>query len=823
MPLTPGTRLGPYEIVSALGAGGMGEVYKARDTRLDRTVAIKVLPEHVASDPDLKQRFEREAKTISSLNHPHICTLHDVGSQDGIDFLVMEHLEGETLARRLGGGALPLDQALQAAIQIADALDKAHRQGITHRDLKPGNIMLTKTGAKLLDFGLAKLRPGGAVDSVGLSEAPTLSSPLTGAGTILGTFQYMAPEQLEGQEADARTDIFAFGAVVYEMVTGRKAFEGKSQASLIAAIMHMEPQPMVALEAMTPRALDHIVKRSLAKDPDDRWQTAGDLMREIRWVAEGGAESQDPADGGTAQSGSWPRLAWVGLALVTLIAVALGALAVRAGPQPPTMSVVDIATAASPSPLDFAISPDGTKIVFVAYDGGISKLLLRRLNSLGAEAEPLAGTENPRNPFWSADSRHIGFQVDENKLMRVDIDTGTVQTVAPSNFGHGTWNNDGTILYSLNGMLFRVSDTGTEPPTQLALDTPGPATAPHFLPDGDSFLFYVSGSEGGVYRGQLGASETSHVLDADAVAVFVGSNTLLFVREGTLFAQEFDPTEMTLGGTATPVANGVLTYDFRGVSGSTTGAVVYRSAASVLLSEFLWVSRSGTQGERFVVMTGFDAAALELSPDEREVVFEQTSTVNGTTSIWKLELDRGGITTPLTASPGVDAQPSWSPDGSQVAFFRVTFDPPNLFVTDSAPGSNIVSVLEGPEEDLLNDWSPDGRYLLFSRQGDRGDLWAFDMNGDEGAFAVVASDAHEYFAQFSPDGHWIAYESDELGERNIYVQPFPGPGSSTQVSRDGGAQVRWALDGDELFYISLDGEFMSVPVVLPPEGEPRCG
>ena len=305
MALAPGVRLGPYEIVSALGAGGMGEVYKARDTRLDRTVAIKVLPEHVASDPALKQRFEREAKTISSLNHPHICTLHDVGNQDGVDFLVMEHLEGETLAQRLTKGALPLDQALRTAIHIADALDKAHRQGIVHRDLKPGNIMLTKTGAKLLDFGFAKLRPTGAPGAVGLSAAPTISSPLTGAGTILGTFQYMAPEQLEGQEADSRTDIFAFGAVVYEMVTGKKAFEGKSQASLIAKILEHDPAPMSSLEPVTPTALDHVVKTCLTKDPDGRWQAAGDLGRQLQWIAEAGSQVGVPTPAATSRPESY--------------------------------------------------------------------------------------------------------------------------------------------------------------------------------------------------------------------------------------------------------------------------------------------------------------------------------------------------------------------------------------------------------------------------------------------------------------------------------------------------------------------------------------
>ena len=327
MALAPGVRLGPYAIVSALGAGGMGEVYKARDTRLDRTVAIKVLPEHVASDPELKQRFEREAKTISSLNHPHICTLYDVGREGDTDFLVMEHLEGETLAQRLTKGALPLDQALQTAIQIADALDKAHRQGITHRDLKPGNIMLTKAGAKLLDFGLAKLRPGGAAGAVGLSEAPTMSSPLTGAGSILGTFQYMAPEQLEGQEADARTDIFAFGAVVYEMVTGKKAFEGKSQASLIGAIMHSEPTPISNLQPVSPPALDRVVKKCLAKEPDRRWQAASDLHDELQWITEAGPQvglASSAVDAIAVPRTAWRRARPLALAsLVTAVGVGI--------------------------------------------------------------------------------------------------------------------------------------------------------------------------------------------------------------------------------------------------------------------------------------------------------------------------------------------------------------------------------------------------------------------------------------------------------------------------------------------------------------------
>src|SRR5262245_21642871 len=451
-PTLVGARLGPYEIQSAIGAGGMGEVYKAKDTRLDRIVAIKVLPAHVASDPDLKQRFEREAKTLAALSHPYICPVFDVGSQNGIDFLVMEYLEGQTLAERLEKGALPLDQALQYAVQIADALDKAHRRGIVHRDLKPGNIFLVRRGgpsgppdAKLLDFGLAKVQPAGAV--AGMSVAGTMTSPLTAQGTILGTLHYMAPEQVEGKEADARCDIFSFGAILYEMTTGKRAFEGKSAASVMAAILEREPPALSSLQPLTPPLLDHIAKRCLAKDPEERWQTAADLMRDLRWIAEGAATLS------VATTPPRPRrrerLAWVGIVLLGVgvtAAVSIGLSDFRAPAAAPEMRL-DIVTPSTPEPASFALSPDGRQLVFVGSSSdGTPRLWVRSLDAITAQV--LAGTEGARVPFWSPDNRSVGFFAD-GKLKRIDLVAGAPRTLANAAPGMGgAWSADGVILFA---------------------------------------------------------------------------------------------------------------------------------------------------------------------------------------------------------------------------------------------------------------------------------------------------------------------------------------------------------------------------------------
>ena len=591
MSLAKGTRLGPYQIADQLGAGGMGEVYRATDTRLDRTVAIKVLPEHLASDPQRRERFEREARAVSSLNHPHICVLHDVGEQDGIHFLVMELVEGDTLAARLKKGRLPLAQALEYAIQIADALDKAHRQGVVHRDLKPGNIMITKSaGVKLLDFGLAKLK-GDAGEVSPLSQMPTQdpSAPLTAEGTIIGTLQYMAPEQLEGKEADARTDIFAFGAVVYEMVTGKKAFEGASQASLIAAILDHDPQPMSKFEAVTPDLLDHVVKTCLAKDPDERWQAASDAMLELKWVARVGSEGNLVIAAATAPAGNRERIAWVGLAFVALIAVVSLALNLRPEPRAPEIRL-DITTPPTTDPNSIAISPDGTQVVFVATSEGRALLWLRRFEA--TETRPLAGTEGASLPFWSPNNRSVGFFADE-KLKRIDLDGGLVRelTSAPAGNG-GSWNDDGVILFSptISGSVYRIPSTGGE---EAAVTRVGQGQSghvgPHFLPGGTDFIYWAVGTPElrGAYVADLAGTLNRHLFDADArTVVYTLTGQLLFVRQETLFAQDFDTRTLELSGDPFPVADQQFGTIRAALSVSAAGPIAYRTG-SVLPQQFL--------------------------------------------------------------------------------------------------------------------------------------------------------------------------------------------------------------------------------------------
>ena len=534
MPLTPGTRLGPYEIVSAIGAGGMGEVYKARDTRLDRTVAVKVLPQHVSSDPELRERFEREARAVASLNHPHICTLHDVGHQDGTDFLVMEHLEGQTLADRLANGALPIDQALAIAIQIANALDKAHRAGIVHRDLKPGNIMLTKTGAKLLDFGLAKVTPA-VVAASGFSMAPTGVTPVTARGTILGTLQYMAPEQVEGEEADGRSDLFSFGAIVYEMVTGTRAFEGKSQASVIAAILEREPPAMSSLQPLAPAALDRVVRKCLAKDAAERWQSAKDLHDELVWLSAGNI---GPALVAPAARARRAYVAWVVAAVATLAALAVGFTAMRQSAPDAPLIRFDLETPSAPSPLHLTVSPDGKYVTALVGSDKGSVIWLRAMNE--PSARTLVGTEGASFPFWSPDSRVLGFFTG-GKLKKIDINGGPPQTICDAPNGHGgTWNRDGVILFApgQNGPLFRVSAGGGVPvPVTTLADTRQEFAHrhPYFLPDGIHFLYTAvatKAEDSAIVVASLDSMERKPIVRSAVKAAFGPPDRVFFVPAG---------------------------------------------------------------------------------------------------------------------------------------------------------------------------------------------------------------------------------------------------------------------------------------------------
>ena len=570
MPILTGKRLGPYEILSAIGAGGMGEVYRAKDTRLDRIVAVKVLPPHLADSPELRERFEREARTIASLNHPHICTLYDIGHQDGTDFLVMEYLEGETLAQRLMKGPLPLDQVLKYAIEIADALDKAHRKGATHRDLKPGNIMLTKSGTKLLDFGLAKLKQEVDPAASPLSQLPTAPHAITAQGAILGTLQCMAPEQLEGTEVDARTDIFAFGVLVYEMATGKKAFEGKSQASLIAKILETDPPPMSTLQPMTPPALDRVVKKCLAKEPEKRWQAASDLADELKWIAEGGSQAgltaSVPARRKFSQSLVWSMSAVCLLLALALCAVLLPRTQKTALPLQATLLPPKDDSFYAPY---FAISPDAKKIAFVATDSltGNRMLWVRSLDSTAAQ--PLAGTDGAINEFWSPDSKSLVFLTgDDRELRKIDAGGGptiTLEKTGPTS--RGTWGADGAIVFSrLGDGLYQLSSNGGPISAVTQLDTKRGETQhrwPFFLPDGCHLLFQATLSDpsagGNVNEIRILDLKTRNqkvLLRADSNAEYADGH-LLYVQQGNLMAQPFDLSSLTLSGDPMPVAQQV--------------------------------------------------------------------------------------------------------------------------------------------------------------------------------------------------------------------------------------------------------------------------
>jgi Tol biopolymer transport system component/predicted Ser/Thr protein kinase len=817
MAILPGRRLGPYEILSPIGAGGMGEVYEARDTRLERIVAIKVLPAHLADRAELRERFDREAKTIASLNHPHICTLFDTGHQDDIDFLVMEYIEGETLAQRLQKGPLPIQQVLQYAIEIADALDKAHRKGITHRDLKPGNIMLTKSGTKLLDFGLAKLAQEAApVTSV--SQLPTLKSAVTAEGTILGTLQYMAPEQVEAKEVDARTDIFAFGAVVYEMATGEKAFEGKSSASVMAKIMETEPPSMASLQPMTPQALDRVVKTCMAKEPNERWQTAGDLCRELKWIAEQGQGTQAalPVPGGIAKSGVRERLGWLVAAVAILVAVVLAAAvfyfrrpsaevkAVHftvAPPEKRTLPVIGL------GPAFFSVSPDGSKVAFVGADAtGRQQLWLRDFDSPTAQALP--GTEDAWGPFWSPDSRFIAFTA--GSLKKVPATGGPAATITASPAeGGGTWNRDGVILFSTGpgSSILRVPSAGGSATPVTSLDASQQTLShdwPYFLPDGKHFLYTILASNlenSGIYVGSLDSKDTKLILKAYSSALYAPPGYLLFNRAGTLFAQSFDADRLELKGDAIPIAEGVQFNSANGkaaITVSANGVLAYRLVPTAAQNKLVWVDRKGTEQPLAAPPHAFRNP--RLSPDGQRVAV--TIDELGTQE-WLLDTKRGTLTR-LTFEGSYNGALAWTPDGKRIAFASDRAGPRNLFwqLADGSGGTERLATSD--RQQVASSWSPDGQTLAFEQTdpGSGFDLFVYRL-GDRKVETFLQTRFNEIAPQFSPDGRWLAYVSDESGRNEVYVQPYPGPGGKWQISTEGGTEPVWARNG-ELFYRNRD-------------------
>jgi Tol biopolymer transport system component/tRNA A-37 threonylcarbamoyl transferase component Bud32 len=824
MALAAGARLGPYEIVSALAVGGMGEVYKARDTRLNRSVAIKILPEALATDPQFRERFDREARAISQLDHPHICALYDVGQQDGTAYLVMQYLDGQTLADRLKKGALPITDALTTAIQIAEALDKAHRSGITHRDLKPGNIMLTKAGAKLLDFGLAKTRAS-VVGETGLSMLPTTPPSLTSQGAILGTFQYMAPEQLEGQEADARTDIFAFGAVVYEMLTGRKAFEGKSHASLISAIMSSDPPPFSTLQPLAPPGLDQVVNRCLAKKPDERWQSVRDIAIQLHWLA-GQSVLQSAAAAG-ANRRSRERL-WMGVSGV-LVAACVATLifaVTHVGPgQPETTSIRFTVSAPSDLVTDSGavLSPDGRRTAFTGASEGKRVLWVRSLDSLTEQL--IAGTDGVTNgsiPFWSPDSRAVGFFA-KGKLKTVEPGGAPPQTVCDAGTARGAaWNRDGIIVFAPNtdGPLYRVSAAGGVPVPATTLDPSHHERShrwPQFLPDGHHFLYLARSATAertAIYVGQLDSSNVIRLATSVSDAQFAQPDLLLFWRAGTLMAQHVDMRALSLTGVPYVIAEHVGFSDISSralVSVSQTGALAYTQTGNAQ-TQLTWVARNGAVAGTLGPPGRY--STISLSRDQSKAALTLNDEEGGS-NIWIADVARG-VTSRLTFDRGRQLFPVWSPDGTRIVFASERPDLTGPLYRRASNGAGSAEPLSIGDDTVKypTDWSRDGKFLVYHSfvPNTQSDIWMAPSAGGKPT-PLLQTPFEELSGRLSPDGRWIAYSSDESDQFQVYLQSFPPGRGKWRISTNGGRSPEWRSDGRELYFIDLDGRLMSVPVI----------
>jgi eukaryotic-like serine/threonine-protein kinase len=843
MAILPGRRLGPYEILSSIGVGGMGEVYRARDTRLDRIVAIKVLPAHLADRSELRERFDREAKTIASLNHPHICTLYDTGHQDEIDFLVMEYLEGETLAQRLVKGSLPIQQVLQFAIEISDALDKAHRNGVTHRDLKPGNIILTKAGTKLLDFGLAKLKQEATPANVSLSDLPTANDPLTAQGSIVGTLQYMAPEQLEGKDVDARTDIFSFGAVVYEMATGKRAFEGKSQASLIAKILDTNPPPMSSLQPMTPPALDRVVNKCLAKEPENRWQTPKDLCDELKWVVESGSQvtvASTVAPRGIRTLGRRELILGSGTAL--LGAVVAGIAVWRLKPAPPlpvTRTVITLPSgqqlAGLENGLAIALSLDGSQLAYVARQGSTQQLCLRAMDSL--EARSIPGTEGAISPVFSPDGQWLGF-FSGGRLKKVSASGGAAQTLCDAAQPLGaSWGSQGMIAFaSAVGVIQQTPEVGGAPQPLTRLDK-GDASHrwPEFLPGGKAVLFAAGTSPLNFTNAQVavrsvGTGKRQNLIVGGTHPRYATSGHLVYAQRGSLMAVPFDPQHLTVTGTAVPVLDGVMQSPASGAaqySISSAGSLIYiPGGIQSAQSKMVWVTRNGA--EQPVAAPAHAFVNPRLSPDGRRVAVNVVEQEN---QAWLYDLSRDTLT-PFTFEGSSSNAPIWSPDGKRIAFQSNKEGPPNIFWQLADGSGGLERLTTSGYVNVPISWSPDGQWLAYIEINPTTgyDIWMLRM-GDSSpgsgqgrkAQPFLQTPFNESVPRFSPDGRWLAYISDESGRYEIYVQPYPGPGGKWQISTEGGTEPAWNPNGRELFY-RIGDKMMAVDIATQPSfaaGKPR--
>jgi serine/threonine protein kinase/Tol biopolymer transport system component len=839
MSFEPGTRLGPYEILAPIGAGGMGEVYRARDTRLDRTVAIKVLPGALAADSESRQRFEQEARVIAALNDPHICTIHDVGRHGELDYLVLEFLEGETLEARLRRPPeLQVDEALDIAIQIGTAVDRAHRAGIVHRDLKPGNVMLVRRAGvsgpahvKLLDFGVAA-RTGAVHPTSDASLTATISSTMlatqlnvpSSSGGVTGTIQYMAPEQFDGHPGDQRADIFAFGCVLYELLTGRKAFDGVNFLNVVTAIKGSEPPPNERIRNAHPM-LDHVLRRCFEKDPDRRWQSIGDVTGELRWVRENPVAPPAPAPP-VEKRRSVPFVASLGLGAV------LGALIFgpfRSTPTPATLPSLrfDVYTPPTDEP-SVALSADGTLIAFVANRERTPMLWVRALD--GTENRVLEGTEGASYPFWSPDGRTLGFFADD-KLKRIEVAGGKPLVITDvANGRGGTWNAEGTILFAsvAFGPIMRVASRGgaAEPATDTG-PTAGPNHRfPQFLPDGKRFIFSSTlgaAETNGVFLASLDKTPPVRLVSSQGVGRFAPPSTLLAVAQGALQAFRFDPDVGKVEGEPAIVTQGFTSAASNSVFAvSNTGVLAYR-IGSAQRRQLVWVNREGNTVRALGEPESDFIASPELSPDEQSaVVFLQRT---GDNDIWVIELARN-LARRITDGEPADAHPLWDPDGQHVVFFTRRFGTSGP-ARQALAGGQAAPLFTGGESGVALSWTKNGNYVLLRRNDPKtgADLVAVAASGQPSPVVVAQSPHEETEGQFSPDGKWVAIVANDSGRTEIFLQSFPGGTNRTQVSTAGGSQVRWSHDGSEIFYIAPGGRMTSVqvalngasPVVKPPE------
>ncbi len=803
MSLSAGFQLGPFQIVAPLGAGGMGEVYRARDTRLNRSVAIKILLADVAGDPDRRGRFEREARAVASLTHPHICTLHDVGRHDGTDYLVMELLEGETLASRLERGSMAMPELLARAMEIADALDAAHRVGIVHRDLKPGNIMLTRSGAKLLDFGLAKLRG----DEAPLVDGLTRSSPLTGKGEILGTLQYMSPEQLEAKPVDARTDIFAFGLIVFEMATGRRAFEGSSAASLIGAILRAPTPHVSALAPEAPSGLDRLLTVCLAKNPDDRWSSAHDVLLQLRAIADGALAEGTAA----APTRRRERLAWGVAAIALAAAIGLTAFVATGRSDDGDAAALNVLSLMPPADARFEtgdapqISPDGRHVAFPARDdAGRTWLYVRPRDSL--EAQALPGTDDALMPFWAPDSRRIGFFAG-GQLKTVSLAGGAPHAIARAPVPRGgTWSKDDVILFVPLPALtvHRISAAGGQA-TQVPRSDSLLRWFPSFLPDGRHYLFLaqtLDRRETSIWIGNVDSPETTRVVSTRTSAIYAEPGYLLFRREAALVAQPFDPETRTLSGNPIQISDniGFNAITYQGLfSASRTGVLTYVPATPGTQLE--WFDRTGRP-------LGLAAPpghyhVLCLSSDDKRIVYEMADASSGNVDLWSLDTSTG-VPSRLTFHPAVDFYPVCGPNPDDMAFGAMRGGPPSLFSgTLTAPGGE--KALRRTSFPMIpTDWSSKG-FIVYSELHPETNWDIMVLAPDRGEPVRFAStETDERSGRLSPDARWMAYVSLESGGPEVYVQPYPPTGGKWQVSKGGGLQPQWARDGRQLYYLAPD-------------------